>query len=140
MDKSNIIRQEDIIGEIEKKADEIKPPKIDELLKEEVRIKVKSNKLNLKKFTQFLQNLKLATEMLRDYRAKKYTNTPWRSIALLAAGIVYFLNPFDIVPDFFPIIGFTDDAVVLAAVFKSLRSDLKKYCDWKGYRAEEYYI
>jgi uncharacterized membrane protein YkvA (DUF1232 family) len=140
MDKSNILRQKEIIREIEKKAEEIKPARLDEILQDENMIKDKSGKLNLTKFSQFFKNLKLAMEMLKDYRAKKYTSIPWRSIALLAAGILYFLNPFDIVPDFFPIIGFTDDAVMLAAVFKSIQGDLKKYCIWKGYRAEEYYI
>ncbi|MCX6161246.1 MAG: DUF1232 domain-containing protein [Ignavibacteriae bacterium] len=140
MNESNKLSQEELIREIEKKAEEIKPARLDEILKEENKIKDKGGKLNLTKFSQFFKNLKLAMEMLKDYRSKSYTNIPWRSIALLAAGIIYFMNPFDIVPDFFPIIGFTDDAVMLAAILKSMQGDLKKYCDWKGYKAEEYFV
>ena len=77
--------------------------------------------------------------MLKDYKAKRYTEVPWRSIGLLSVGILYFLNPMDLMPDIIPILGLTDDAVALAAIFKSLQSDLKLYCEWRGLDVEEYF-
>jgi uncharacterized membrane protein YkvA (DUF1232 family) len=77
--------------------------------------------------------------MVKDYKQKKYRNVPWKAIAMIVAGLLYFLSPIDLIPDFLGPIGFTDDAVVLAFVFKSLRDELVKYCDWRGLNAEDYF-
>jgi uncharacterized membrane protein YkvA (DUF1232 family) len=38
--------------------------------------------------------------------------------AILVAAIAYFVLPFDAIPDMLPVIGFTDDAAVLAIAIK----------------------
>ena len=40
--------------------------------------------------------------------------TPSRVKAILFAALAYFVMPFDLIPDFFAGIGYTDDAAVLA--------------------------
>ena len=44
--------------------------------------------------------------------------TPGHVKAALVAAITYFVLPTDIIPDVLPIVGFTDDAAVLAAALK----------------------
>ncbi|HEY3412798.1 MAG TPA: YkvA family protein [Armatimonadota bacterium] len=39
--------------------------------------------------------------------------TPWHSRALLSLAIGYLLSPIDIIPDFIPVIGHLDDAVIV---------------------------
>jgi uncharacterized membrane protein YkvA (DUF1232 family) len=58
---------------------------------------------------------------------------------MIVTALVYFLNPIDLIPDFMGVIGFTDDAIVLAFVFKSIRDELIKYCDWRGLNAGDYF-
>ena len=41
--------------------------------------------------------------------------TPARTKGLVFAGLAYFVLPFDVIPDWIPGLGFTDDAAVLAA-------------------------
>lgn len=41
--------------------------------------------------------------------------TPLRVRATLMAALAYFVLPMDVVPDFLPLLGFTDDAAVLLA-------------------------
>ena len=41
--------------------------------------------------------------------------TPAYSKAILLAALAYFILPTDFIPDVFPVIGFTDDAAVIAA-------------------------
>lgn len=41
--------------------------------------------------------------------------TPARTKGLVFAGLAYFILPFDVIPDWIPGLGFTDDAAVLAA-------------------------
>lgn len=81
----------------------------------------------------------LAFEMIRDYRRGVYRKVPWRSISMLAAALIYFLNPMDLVPDLIPGVGLIDDGFVLGAVFFALQSDLLSYCLFKGYEPADYF-
>jgi uncharacterized membrane protein YkvA (DUF1232 family) len=47
--------------------------------------------------------------------------TPFHVRATLVAALAYFILPFDAVPDFIPVVGFVDDASVLAAALASIR-------------------
>jgi len=44
---------------------------------------------------------KVMLGMLTDYRKGIYTKVPWFTIATIAFGFLYILNPFDIIPDLF---------------------------------------
>ena len=47
-------------------------------------------------------------------------------------GLLYVLNPIDIIPDFIPFIGRIDDALVLKFCLKLIEKDLSKYKKWKN--------
>jgi len=72
---------------------------------------------------ELLQHVKLAFSMLRD----KHYNLSWKSKSLLIAGLLYFLLPSDLTPDFIPFIGYIDDAAVISAIFKRLAHEVKSY-------------
>jgi uncharacterized membrane protein YkvA (DUF1232 family) len=44
--------------------------------------------------------------------------------AALLGGIAYFILPFDFLPDMLPVLGFTDDAAVLAAAIRTVASHI----------------
>jgi uncharacterized membrane protein YkvA (DUF1232 family) len=69
--------------------------------------------------------------MLKDYRKGVYTQVPWFTIATIAFAFLYILNPFDIVPDFIPGLGYIDDFAVLTFGLRFIESDLHNYLDWK---------
>ena len=69
--------------------------------------------------------------MLKDYRKGIYTNVPWFTIAAIAFAFLYILNPFDMVPDFIPGLGYIDDFAVLTFGLRFIESDLHNYLDWK---------
>jgi uncharacterized membrane protein YkvA (DUF1232 family) len=54
----------------------------------------------------------LLTRLLRDPRV------PRRSKALVAALLPYLALPFDLIPDFIPVVGQLDDAVLVAFVLR----------------------
>lgn len=99
----------------------------------------KASQIDISKLGKFYNQIKLTLEMLRDYKNRNYVKIPWRTIGLLSAVLIYFLNPFDILPDFLPVFGLTDDAIALASVFRSFQDDLLKYCRWKNYNTELYF-
>ena len=67
----------------------------------------------------------------KDYVNGDYTEIPKRSIIAILGGLIYFLSPIDIVPDFVPVLGFIDDVFVLNLVYKQVLKDLEKYKIWK---------
>ncbi|MEO8210139.1 MAG: YkvA family protein [bacterium] len=137
--KPGNIKEEEIFEEIEIETSEINKDKFEKIVSSEKKIYNKSSKLEIKRFSKFIKQIKLSIDLIRDFKAKRYTDIPWRSIAMIAAGILYFVNPFDMVPDMLPVFGFADDAMLFAAVFKSIQIDLEKYGTWKGINTSEYF-
>lgn len=139
MNQKDDFSDSDIFDEVKFDSSKISDNELNEVLNNENQIKEKASKLNLDKFSKLIKQLSLSMQMLKDFKTKAYTSIPWRTIALIVAAILYFINPFDIIPDFIPFLGYTDDAVAFAAIFKSAQIDLQNYCKWKGYNTEEYF-
>lgn len=74
---------------------------------------------------------KIMIGMLKDIKNRVYPEIPWFTIATIVLALLYVLNPFDIIPDFIPGIGYIDDVSVLAIGTGWIESDLHKYLDWK---------
>jgi len=94
---------------------------------EEISGKIRSANV-LKKYTELG---KVLYGMLKDYRQGIYTNVPWFTIAAIAFGFLYILNPFDLIPDFIPGIGYVDDFAVFTFSLRFIETDLHNYLDWK---------
>ena len=73
-----------------------------------------------------LHDLKMLKAMLKDYLSGKYKFSS-RTIIYIVAGLLYFISPVDLIPDFLLGFGFVDDAAVLAMVIKRIKTELDKY-------------
>lgn len=85
--------------------------------------------------TGLVEKVKLFIIMLRAYFKGEYREIPWKSISLILAGLIYFVNPLDLVSDFIPVIGYVDDLTVVLWVFKSVEEDVNRFQD-KYYETE----
>lgn len=72
----------------------------------------------------------LLFQLLKDTVAGKFTISTHNKILLIAA-FLYLLMPLDLIPDFIPIGGFTDDLAVIAYVLKQLNQTLEAYQEWQ---------
>lgn len=133
---NNNIKKE-IVEEIQIRSESVGNDQINEIINEEKRINRKSSKVDSNRFGKFIKQMKLAMSLIKDFRNKSYTDIPWRSIAFITAAVLYFMNPFDVVPDMLPVFGFGDDAMLFAALFKSIQTDLEKYGEWKGINTKD---
>ena len=55
--------------------------------------------------------------------------TPMRAKTILIGALAYFILPLDFLPDFAPLIGFSDDAAVLALALKARFVNGSDLCD-----------
>ena len=76
-------------------------------------------------------DLQALLRLTKAWLKNEYTQIPWQTIVFAIAGIIYFVNPFDIVPDFIPGAGYLDDATVIGFVIKSIRREIKQFLDWE---------
>jgi uncharacterized membrane protein YkvA (DUF1232 family) len=51
--------------------------------------------------------------VLALYLACRDPRVPWHAKALAAAVVAYALSPFDLVPDFIPVLGYLDDLILI---------------------------
>lgn len=80
---------------------------------------------------RYTKDLLLLMSLVKDYYQGNYRSIPYKTISAAAVGLLYVLNPIDIIPDFIPFIGHIDDALVLGFCLKLIENDLKKYQSWK---------
>ena len=106
-------------------AEDVKQSDLDQIEKEMPK-KVE----NLKAVTEGVEWLKgmlnrvtILYEMVRDTEYK----LDRRAKALIAAGLIYFLLPVDMTPDFIPGIGYLDDALVLSTLWKIVQEQVDRY-------------
>jgi uncharacterized membrane protein YkvA (DUF1232 family) len=58
-------------------------------------------------FLKFKRELQLYRNILADPR------TPWLSKVLLGSAVAYAITPVDLIPDFIPVLGHLDDAIII---------------------------
>ncbi len=70
------------------------------------------------KFRRVAARLPFAEDLLSAYYCAFDLQTPRHVQAALLGAIAYFILPFDFIPDMLPVLGFTDDAAVLATAIR----------------------
>ncbi|MCI0555993.1 MAG: DUF1232 domain-containing protein, partial [Anaerolineae bacterium] len=65
--------------------------------------------------------------LVKAYLNGEYTKVPWESLVLAVGAIIYFLSPLDLIPDFIPVIGFSDDLAIIIMVYMSLQPILADF-------------
>ncbi len=80
----------------------------------------------------FRHDLQALINLVRDWSSGSYNKVSKKTILLAIAALLYFLSPFDTIPDFLGAVGFTDDAAVVLFVLNVLRKELDHYEQWKS--------
>jgi uncharacterized membrane protein YkvA (DUF1232 family) len=73
--------------------------------------------------------------MVKDYASGTYRDMPRSTVLAISFALLYILNPFDLMPDFIPGIGYLDDMSMVALVIGSVRRDVENYARWRRSRA-----
>ena len=76
------------------------------------------------KLKRVVSQLPFAEDLLAAYYCAFDRQTPRHVQATLLGAIAYFILPFDFIPDMMPLLGFTDDAAVLATAIRLVASHI----------------
>lgn len=77
------------------------------------------------KIRRLAAKLPFAEDLLAAYYCAFDRKTPRHVQAALLGAIAYFVVPLDFVPDMLPLLGFTDDAAVLATAIRLVASHIR---------------
>lgn len=80
-------------------------------------------------------DLETLIRMCRASLEFKYIGASETALGLSLAAISYFVSTDDAIPDFIPVIGYQDDAAVIAFVAHQLKDDLLAFRDWEASRS-----
>ena len=72
--------------------------------------------------------------LIRDYQRAEYRDISEPNLVIIIAAILYFVSPFDVIPDWVPVLGHIDDAFVVSLALKSVRLDLDTFMAWETAR------
>jgi len=64
---------------------------------------------------------------LFDLLTDRTFSVPWRTTAAAVFALAYFVLSFDLIPDAIPVLGFLDDALVVAEVVVLLSGDIQRF-------------
>jgi uncharacterized membrane protein YkvA (DUF1232 family) len=78
-----------------------------------------------RKLKRVAAKIPFAEDLLAAYYCAFDRQTPRHVQAALIGALAYFILPFDFVPDFLPVLGFTDDAAVLATALRLVATNIR---------------
>jgi uncharacterized membrane protein YkvA (DUF1232 family) len=76
------------------------------------------------KLKRVVARLPFAEDLLAAYYCAFDKETPRHVQGALLGAVAYFILPFDFIPDMLPVLGFTDDAAVLATAIRLVASHI----------------
>jgi uncharacterized membrane protein YkvA (DUF1232 family) len=68
--------------------------------------------------------------MIKDIWAQ-LAGAPLRVKVVIALGVLYLANPIDLIPDFIPVLGQMDDALVITLVIRYINKHVPDF-KWEG--------
>src|SRR6187431_593133 len=77
------------------------------------------------------EKLVLVGRFAKAYAVGAYRAVSPKTIFMVLAAIIYFVNPLDLIPDVMPIVGLTDDVGILLWIYKALGSEIDKFIAWE---------
>lgn len=80
---------------------------------------------------EFQASVQLLIRMVKAYASGEYKDLPWKSLVSIIAVLIYFVSPIDLIPDFLPVIGITDDVALVVWLVKTLGDDVRKFAEWE---------
>jgi uncharacterized membrane protein YkvA (DUF1232 family) len=71
----------------------------------------------------------LALRLLSGHHSGESPQIPYFTVSLMCVALLYFLDQTDVIPDWLPRVGTSDDALVFQLAFEMGAAGVRRYCD-----------
>ena len=75
--------------------------------------------------------LQTMLRLVRAHHRGQYDGVPGNALLWIVAALSYLIDPFDLIPDATPVLGFVDDATVVEFVTDKTRQTLDAFMVWE---------
>ena len=84
-----------------------------------------------KQINELMEHVQLFLRMIKRSLAGEYSAFSHKTLLSLVFGLLYFVTPMDVVPDFIPLLGFSDDLSIVYFIIKNFKSDIEAFKVWE---------
>ena len=95
------------------------------------RVARKAASLPRQPFKENWPYLQTMLRLVRAYERGEYHQVSNDALIWIVAGLNYLVDPFDLIPDETPFLGFVDDATVIEFVAAKIRQSLDDFMTWE---------
>ena len=88
------------------------------------------------KFAAVRSELYAFISLLRAWTSGDYRANSTKAMVTVAAAVLYFLTPLDLLPDFILGLGLIDDVAVISYVFGAVREEIAAFERWRGQQGD----
>lgn len=82
-------------------------------------------------FKEYWPYLQTMLRLVRAHHRGEYNQIPDNALLWIVAALNYLIDPFDLIPDATPVLGFVDDATVVEFVTDKTRQTLDDFMTWE---------
>jgi uncharacterized membrane protein YkvA (DUF1232 family) len=82
-------------------------------------------------FKEYWPYMQTMLRLVRAYHRGDYDDVPGNALLWIVAALSYLIDPFDLIPDATPVLGFVDDATVVEFVTDKTRQTLDAFMVWE---------
>jgi len=82
-------------------------------------------------FKEYWPYLQTMLRLVRAHHRGEYDRVPDNALLWIVAALSYLIDPFDLIPDATPVLGFVDDATVVEFVTDKTRQTLDDFMTWE---------
>jgi len=80
---------------------------------------------------QVWDDMQTSVRLVRAWGRREYRGVGRGTLVLIVGALLYFVSPIDAIIDAIPVLGFLDDAAVLAWVLGQVRAELYAFRNWE---------
>ncbi len=103
---------------------------VNELLRKAAQ-KLQKLKGSNKQINELIEYVQLFLKMIKKSFIGEYNAFSNKTLLSLVFGLLYFVTPMDLVPDFIPLLGFSDDLSIIYFIVKNFKSDIEAFKIWE---------
>ncbi|MAJ51337.1 MAG: hypothetical protein CMB82_06970 [Flammeovirgaceae bacterium] len=103
---------------------------VNELLRKAAQ-KLQKLKGSNKQINELIEYVQLFLKMIKKSFIGEYNSFSNKTLLSLVFGLLYFVTPMDLVPDFIPLLGFSDDLSIIYFIVKNFKSDIEAFKIWE---------